>query len=152
MALVRWFMLVPVTLLAWFAVVCATGLLLHRIELFLCPPEDLFSGACYNESVGRTMVVIRNVLIHVAIGLSAIAVLVTAFLIAPEGKESVVWLTLLIGSLFAIAFAAPSPLKALSHLAAAEIPALLTTLLLVRIARNADAAQPSPSRVNPTGR
>ena len=70
---------------------------------------------------------------------------------SPRRQSHFPSLTLLIGSLFAIAFAAHLPLKALSCLAAAEIPALLTTLLLVRIARNADAAQPSPSRVNPTG-
>ena len=138
MALVRWLILVPVTLLAWFAVVCATILLYEVINKSLCPPGDIVSGSCTNDSV----VLILHIWIHVAIGLSAIAVLVTAFLIAPEGKEPVVWLTLLIGSLFAIAFAAHLPLKALSCLAAAEIPALLTTLLLVRIARNADAAQP----------
>jgi hypothetical protein len=100
MRVLRWALLVPLAIAAWYAVF-ATGLFTHfYVEQHFCPSEDLVSGFCQNQS----MQIALTVLMHTFTALSAAVVCFSAVLVAPSHKEPVVWIAFVIGLLIATCF------------------------------------------------
>lgn len=90
----RWLLLAPAALAAWYAVF-VLGLFSHSfVESRLCPPEELLSGFCTNA----TAQVWLEIIVHVFVALSALAVMTTSAIVAPGRKRSIAWLTLALGT------------------------------------------------------
>ena len=89
----------------------------------------MISGSCINDTVTLWL----NGLTHVAVGLSAVVVELTAALVAPNHKENVTWATLVIGLLIAgyMAFI----IKAWSLLLVTAISGIAGALFIVRFLR-----------------
>ncbi|WP_255991975.1 hypothetical protein [Chitinolyticbacter albus] len=82
---------------AWYLVIFL-GLVTHSyVERSLCPPDDLVSGICTNDNI----VELLHRLILAFAGLSAIAVVLSAVLVAPSYRILVAWVSFLTG--FAVA-------------------------------------------------
>lgn len=93
MHLLRWSLVLPAAIGIWY-LVFALALFGHFcVERSLCPPEDLVSGFCYNTSIQRLL----DILMHLSVAASAIAVGVVAAIMAPSHKEQTVWTTLAAG-------------------------------------------------------
>ena len=93
MRVLRWALLLPAAIGVWYAVFFV-GLFGHFfIERHFCPPEDLVSGFCTNESIQQVL----DVLMHLSVAASAIAVVLVATAMAPSYKEFTVWATLAAG-------------------------------------------------------
>ena len=90
MRAVRWLLLVPAAIGAWYAVFAAALFAYFYVERHFCPPTDLVSGFCANETVQQAL----EALTHLSVALSAIAVEVVASAMAPSHKEPTVWATL----------------------------------------------------------
>ncbi len=90
MRAVRWLLLVPAAIGAWYAVFAAALFAYFYVERHFCPPTDLVSGFCANETVQQAL----EALTHLSVALSAIAVGVAASAMAPSHKEPTVWATL----------------------------------------------------------
>lgn len=102
MSAIRWLSLVPGVVAVWYGVF-ALGLLTHSfIESHLCPPEDLFSGLCYNSTVQLWL----KVTMHAFVAVSAVAVVSSATILAPGHKNMITWLTLAVGAATAAYLAA----------------------------------------------
>ena len=118
MSALRWLLLIPVAVAAWYAVFAA-GLFLHvQIERDLCPAQDMVSGFCHNEWIQLVL----RVLMHLSVVVSAAAVILGASLTAPRRKELVSWSALAIGVSIAGYFA--SITTAWSHFTAAIVGGL----------------------------
>lgn len=101
MTLLRWLLLLPAAVLAWYAVF-ALGLYTHGLaERHLCPPADLVSGWCFNAGVQRTL----DFLMHGFVALSAVAVGVALVVVAPARREQVLLVALPAGILVALLLA-----------------------------------------------
>jgi len=101
MHVLRWFLLVPLAIIVWYAVFVA-GLYIHfYVERNLCPPSDVVSGLCYNNQIQRWLSILR----HITVGISAAAVIICAMVVAPSQKKSVTLLTLAAGLIVSAYFA-----------------------------------------------
>jgi uncharacterized membrane protein YoaK (UPF0700 family) len=90
---VRWLLLVPAAVAVWYGFFVA-GLVTHSlIESKLCPPAELISGFCTNETVRLCLKVTE----HLFVAGSAFAVVTTTTFLAPRHKRITVWATLAIG-------------------------------------------------------
>lgn len=98
----RWILVVPAGIVAWYAVFVLGLLAYALVDSHLCPPEDFISGHCTNASTRRVL----DVAMHVFVATSALAVIVSTVLVAPSYKKSVAWLSLLVGTLAAAYIAA----------------------------------------------
>jgi len=97
---VRWILLIPAMIAAWFAVAFAGLLLYGHIEYALCPRDQWISNTCFDPDVDRIM---RGV-INAFIGLSALAVGGTGVLVAPAYRRCVAWVIFVAGACLSIAF------------------------------------------------
>lgn len=144
MRILRWCLVLPATLAAWYAVFIA-GMLFHsQLEPLLCPPAEMVSGACGNLGVIRTL---RAVIVLFA-ALSAVAVVLAATVTAPARKLLVAWGTFAIGSEIAILMAieVQSPLEGAAAVAAGLLTALWLTRRSRRSARSGSRSWPGGSR------
>ena len=99
------------------------------VEKIMCPPHDMISGLCINDTVTFWL----NGLTHVAVGLSALVVEFTAAIVAPNHKENMTWVTLVIGLLIAGYMALM--MKAWSLLTVVAISGIAGALFIVRFLR-----------------
>ena len=97
----RWLLVVPAGILAWYAVFIAVLFTYPIVEQVLCPPGDWISRTCMNSTVSQWMKAF--VLVHA--GLSAVAVVVSAVAVAPSHKRVIAWLAFGAGALVALSFA-----------------------------------------------
>jgi hypothetical protein len=86
------------------------GYLVH----WLCPPEDIISGACGADVPALDFV------IPAFSGLSAVAVVISAVFVAPFNKLAVAWGALVVGGTFALNFGGGST-EVLSAIASGAI-------------------------------
>lgn len=126
MRMLRWFMVVPGAVLAWYAVF-GVGLFTYpMIESTLCPPGDMISGLCHNERVSGVL----DVVIHVFVGFSALVVVLSAVAIAPARKRIVAWLAFVAGSAVTVALALSA--GAASYALVAVVAGLVAALMVRR--------------------
>ena len=92
--------LLPAAVFAWFGVFIAGAVVDGWLEQALCPPEDWASNMCFNQHVDD----IRDAMVNVYAGISALVVGLTCVCIAPSDRSEVAWVTLLIGSGLAICY------------------------------------------------
>ena len=83
MKILRWFMVAPGAILAWYLVFIVGVFTFPMVEKALCPPGDMISGMCGNEKVQGQL----DLLIHFFVGMSALAVVSAAATIAPSRKR-----------------------------------------------------------------
>lgn len=101
MRTLRWLAIVPGAYIAWY-LVFVSGLFIHGIvEAALCPPDEMISGMCANGRVRAAL----DLLIHLFVGVSAVAVVSAAVAIAPSRKKIVAWLAFSTGSAAALILA-----------------------------------------------
>jgi hypothetical protein len=94
MVVLRWLLLIPAAVAAWYAAL-VLGVLTHQaIDDHLCPPEDVVSGECVNPVILQVL----EVTIHVFAAVSAVAVICASVLVAPRHKRAVAWLCLVLGT------------------------------------------------------
>lgn len=130
---IRWLLLVPAAACAWlFVFVC--GVLAYSSIDGLCPPADVVSGFCTNDTVQAALTALE----HFAVAISAVAVLVAAVAVAPSHKTGAVWASLLAGTVVAIFLALAT--DALSLLAAALIGGIVATAAITRQLRRRAAS------------
>lgn len=104
MRLLRWALLLPAALCAWYAMFFI-GLSAHTfVERHFCPPPELVSGFCTNASLQQAL----ELVMLLSVAISALAVELAATAMAPSHKEITVWTTLAAGIVTAgfIAFSA----------------------------------------------
>lgn len=129
MTALRWVLLIPACIATWY-VVFMVGLVSHGyVERHFCPPAELVSGSCTNALVQRTL----QFLIHAFVALSAIAVSVTATVVAPSHKEKVVWITLVCGTIVAAFFGFHA--NAWPLFFTASVAGVIVAMILVRTLR-----------------
>jgi hypothetical protein len=129
MRTIRWILVVPAAVVAWYAVF-ALGLFSHSyVEGNMCPPEDLVSGFCDNDTVQGWL----RVIMHLFVGISAFAVVMTTAAVAPDHKERVAWATLAAGIVVAACFAVSA--AAWSLFAVAAVGGAAAALSIVRFVR-----------------
>ena len=93
----RWFLLIPVAYLGYYAALISGMAFLALAESF-CPPDAIVSGMCvadYMKPVERTLFVVFP-------GIAAALVVLLPALVAPSGKEEVAFAFLTVGSVIAI--------------------------------------------------
>jgi uncharacterized membrane protein YraQ (UPF0718 family) len=135
----RWALLIPAVVAAWYAVLIS-GLWLHfYIEQHACPPQDLVSGFCDNEQIQAWLRSLR----YVAVGVSAAAVETVAVLVSPSHKARMAWITLAAGLLVAAYFATAA---GWSLFLAAAVGGGLSALVIVRTLRRRTSC-PVPRRL-----
>jgi len=126
---VRWLLVVPLAIAVWYVVFFA-GIVTHEnVEARLCPPQDWVSGSCVNAGVDTVL----TILIHVFIGLSAIAVEVVAVATAPSHRHIVAWATFGLGTLCAVWMGVET--RSYSEMATALLAGLLAAVMSVRFTR-----------------
>ena len=94
---VRWFLLIPVALLGYYAALVSGMAVLALAESF-CPPDAIVSGMCvadYMRSIERVSFVVFP-------GIAAALVVLLPALVAPSRKVAVAFAFLTIGSVIAI--------------------------------------------------
>ena len=94
---VRWFLLIPVALLGYYAALVSGMAVLTLAESF-CPPDAIVSGMCvadYMRSIERVSFVVFP-------GIAAALVVLLPALVAPSRKVAVAFAFLTIGSVIAI--------------------------------------------------
>jgi hypothetical protein len=125
MRIVRWALVLPAALAAWYAVFLA-GLIVHGwVERTFCRPEEMVSGVCGSL---RMLRILHGVVV-LFVALSAVAVELAAVLTAPEQKLKIAWITFAVGSALAIfmAIEAESPMEGVAAVAAGLLTALAVT-------------------------
>lgn len=93
----RWLLLVPAALAAWWATLLV-GMLVYDWVEALCPPAQVVSGFCTNPRVNAAL----DALMIVFAGLSAIAVEAAVVRTAPARKAACCWLAFAAGSAVAV--------------------------------------------------
>jgi hypothetical protein len=133
--LVRWLLVVPVAIAAWYLVFVA-GIFAHGfLEEVLCPPDEMISGMCTNPRVR----VVLTVLVHAFAGFSAVAVELAVVGMAPSSREATTWIAFAVGAVVAVAFgfAAQTYGEAATAVIAGVIAAVIITRHLARSASRA---------------
>ena len=97
----RWVLLFPVLIVVWHIVVLA-GILFASSLVHFCGPEDLVSGTCSAQWYSRT---VKGLMVGFS-GMSAIAVVASAYLMTPRFKAPVTWIVFGVGAVTAIIMAA----------------------------------------------
>ena len=132
----RWVLLIPAAVVAWYAVF-VIGLFTHGwVEQLICPPQDFMSGSCFNAGVQKWL----DALMHCFVALAAVAVELAAVLVAPQRREAVLWVALALGLAAAAAMAALA--SAWTFFAAALIGGVAGAVLIVRVLRKRMAHAP----------
>lgn len=101
MIALRWLLVVPAAIAAWYVTFIVGAFTYSFIEAHLCPSQDLFSGVCTSQSIRIAL----DVVMHVFVALSAIAVIAAAVTVAPSRKRKVAWVAFSIGAATALYFA-----------------------------------------------
>lgn len=89
----RWLLLLPAIICAWYLVLLLGVGAYAFVNAQLCPPDELVSGLCGNATIRTLLVWLQRV----AVAASALAVLATAAAIAPARKQATLWTTLVAG-------------------------------------------------------
>ena len=121
----RWLALLPLSYLACFGVLLIAAFAMQSLENRLCPVSDLVSDYCDNEHIQE----ILEWPTRFFIGLSAIAVVLSAAWLAPQGKTTTAWLALLVGGIFAVQLAGVSK-ESLAAISFGTLTALAVTVFL----------------------
>jgi hypothetical protein len=128
-ALIRWVLLVPAAIAAWYAVFIA-GIVVHQtIERRACPAGELVSGGCANPTVVRLL----HVVVYVFVALSAVAVVATATAMAPSARRLVAGAAFVVGAGVAIWFSVTA--KAYGEGAGAICAGLATVMVVYALER-----------------
>ena len=93
----RWFLVFPVTILAWAAVIFI-GVCCYSFIDSRCPPEDIISGMCMNPLITS----LQDLTLLATPAISAITVVLTAAKIAPSHHNHVAALAYLLGACAAL--------------------------------------------------
>lgn len=144
MRVLRWLLLVPASVAAWYAVFVGALATHFYVGRHFCPPGELISGSCQNE----TLALVLEILTHFSVALSAIAVEVTAAIVAPAHKEATVWAAFAAGTLAATWMGVAA--QAWSLLLAALLGGVVSAIGIVFVLR-AQAALKSPKAQGPAG-
>lgn len=136
MRVLRWALLLPAAIGVWYTVFFVGLYGYFFVERHFCPPEDLVSGFCTNESIQQVL----EVLMHLSVAASAVAVGVVATAMAPSHKEPTVWATLAAGIVAAGIFGFAA--HAWSLFLAAVLGGALGAVVIVMFLR-VQAANPS---------
>jgi len=118
----RWSAIVPATIVAWFCVLVLGSFANGYLERALCPPEELVSGYCTNVEARVKL----GLVIPFFAGLSAIAVVLTAIVVAPAAKSRVAWSAVAIGSVVALAIGGIAP-ESISAIVSGVVAAAVTS-------------------------
>lgn len=102
MKILRWFLVAPLAIAAWYAT-AITGISVYwEIRRRACPPEmKTISGACYDPEVMRLLAGVEMLFI----ALCAIVVVCVAAAVAPSHRAVVAWIAFIAGALVAGYFA-----------------------------------------------
>lgn len=144
MRALRWLLLVPTSVVVWYAVFVGALATHFYVGRHFCPPGELISGSCQNE----TLSLVLEILMHFSVALSAVAVEVTAAIVAPSRKEATVWATLAAGTLAAAWMGVAA--QAWSLLLAALLGGVASAIAIVFVLR-AQAALKSSQADSPGG-
>lgn len=128
--ILRWVLVIPMAIIACYAIFIF-GMIIHNyIETNYCPPEDIISGFCHNNQIQMWLKI--NSLIFIILSV-LVAVLFAAF-VAPDNRIKVAWFSLCIGEITAayMSFKMSSPLFFVS----AMIGGVLSVLIIWRVSRN----------------
>ena len=101
----RWSALVPATIFAWLGVLVIGTFVHGYLERAVCPPEDLISGYCTNAEAQAKL----KLVIPFFAGLSAVAVILSAVLVAPAAKSRIAWAAVTIGGTVALTIEGIAP-------------------------------------------
>jgi hypothetical protein len=125
----RWLLVVPAAVAAWY-VVFVIGLFTHGfVGEALCPAGEMESGMCMDTRVR----LILGILVHFFSALSAAAVVSTAAAVAPSLRSRTAWSAFVAGSLVALGFGLAA--WAYTETVAAVATGLLTALTISRYQR-----------------
>ena len=126
----RWLLLVPGVIAAWYATFILGVVAYAVLERAACPPADWRSGTCYNSEVDRLLESVS----YAFVALSAVAVVVAAALIAPSRTNVVAWSAYAVGGVAAciLGVAGEAPVEALAALGSGLVAAIATTTLVSR--------------------
>src|SRR5687768_12076121 len=97
-ATLRWVVLVPAAVAAWFGVFLVGLIAYQAIEQATCPAGQMISGACVDQRVQTTL----EMVIYIFVSIAAVAVETTAAITAPSHKRVVTWVTFFVGSWVAL--------------------------------------------------
>ena len=139
MRTIRWLLVAPFAIAAWYVVFVVGVVTYTAVEEHLCPPDQFVSGACVNDRV----MTILQVVVYAFIALSAVAVVIVAVSTAPAHRDIVAWGTFVFGAALAVLVGAEG--RAYGEMATAIIAGLVTTVVAVRRASNARPSPPPPS-------
>ena len=136
MKIVRWLLVAPLAVGAWYATAIAGIAAYWEIRRRTCPPEaKLISGVCHDPEVMRLLAGVEMLFI----ALSAIVVVCVAAAVAPSHRTAVAWTAFVAGALVAGYFA----LSTMAYVAgiAAVGCGLVTAMLISRRRR----VRPAPA-------
>lgn len=126
MRTVRWLLVVPASIAAWYAIFIV-GLLIHGlVESAQCPAGEMVSGMCTDAHVQKVL----EGLIVVFVGLSGLAVVAAAVATAPSHRAATAWFAFCVGSVVAAYFAAATKMYVSG--AAAVLLAFITAFVIAR--------------------
>jgi hypothetical protein len=97
MRFVRWLLIIPTAVAAWYAAL-VSGISLHRGVDALCPADQVVSGLCvapWYEAASATV-------ICMGAGLAAVLILLACTLLAPSHRRRVAIATFIVGAVVAI--------------------------------------------------
>jgi hypothetical protein len=134
----RW-MFLPVACIANWYVALLTGIVLLRVAESFCPAEKMVSGMCTADWYPP----VETGIFYFCAALSAVLVVTTAFLIAPDARKLVTWLAFGIGTAVAEYLAIHT--SAWPTAACAVAAGLIAVLLLTRF----DSSRSSSSQAHP---
>ena len=126
MRILRWLLVIPAVVVAFYAVFLFGLLAVPFVDEALCPAGQMSSGGCTNASVRRVM----EGTMFVLAALSAVAVLLVGTAIAPERKKLTAWVLFAAGTAIALAFATVG--AGWSYALTAIAAGLITALLMSR--------------------
>lgn len=138
MRTIRWLLVAPFAIAAWYIVFVVGVVTYTALEEHLCPADQFVSGACVNDRV----MTILQVVVYAFIALSAVAVVSAAVVTAPAHRDIVAWGTLAFGAAMAVLVGAGG--HAYGEMATAIIAGLVTTVVAARRASTAKASPPPP--------
>jgi hypothetical protein len=101
MRALRWFLIVPAAVAAWYLVFFLGLVAYGVVESRLCPDHKWVSGTCTDERVEQ----ILEVLIDCFVAASGFVVVITAATVSPDYKPAVAWTTFVLGAVAALVFA-----------------------------------------------
>ena len=90
MRALRWLILLPAAVAAFYLAIAATIATHYLVEQHLCPAADFDRGICSNRTLGVMLALIK----HGGAALTVIAVAGLAVIVAPTHKRPVLWAAL----------------------------------------------------------